>query len=297
MSTSDAVQLGATLPQTEIGAGPDDIRAFAEGIRTIGFQFVTLYDHVLGADRATYKDWDGPYNESSLFHEMFVTLGYLAAITDLDLATGVLVLPQRQTPLVAKQAAEVDVLSGGRLRLGIGVGWNHVEYEGMGEAFANRGRRLDEQIVVLRKLWTEPVVDFTGRWHRIPAAGINPLPVQRPIPIWLAASANERSLQRVGRLGDGWLPMMPLGPEFDAAWQVIRDAAAAAGREPPAIEGRLSVGDGDLDRVLHVADRFRELGARHLVLNTLNSGLGSIGAHLECLERAVVRLAQHGFGR
>jgi probable F420-dependent oxidoreductase len=297
MNENDAVQLGATLPQTEISAGPEDIRAFAGGVAALGFEFITLYDHVLGADRATYTDWDGPYNESSLFHEMFVTLGYLAAITDLDLATGVLVLPQRQTPLVAKQAAEVDVLSGGRLRLGIGVGWNHVEYEGMGEEFATRGRRLDEQIVVLRKLWTEPVVDFTGRWHRIPAAGINPLPVQRPIPIWLAASANQRSLERVGRLGDGWLPMMPLGPEFDAALRVIHDAAAVAGRQTPAIEGRLSVGDGDLDRVLHIADRFRELGARHLVLNALNAGLGSMGAHLDALERAVARLARHGFGR
>ena len=297
MSAGETVQLGATLPQTEIGPGPDDIRAFAEGIAALGFQFLTLYDHVLGADRATYPDWTGPYNESSLFHEMFVTLGYLAAITDLDLATGVLVLPQRQTPLVAKQAAEVDRLCGGRLRLGIGIGWNHVEYEGMGEEFITRGRRLDEQIIVLRKLWTEPVVDFTGRWHRIAGAGINPLPVQRPIPIWLAASANERSLQRVGRLGDGWLPMMPLGPEFDAARRVIDDAAASAGREPPAVEGRLSVGDGVLDRVARLADQFRDLGARHIVLNTLNAGLGSIDAHLDALGRAALRLAQQGFGR
>ena len=221
--------------------------------------------------------------------EPFVALGYLAAISPLDLATGVLVLPQRQTALVAKQAAEVDVLSGGRLRLGIGIGWNYVEYEALGEDFSTRGRRLDEQITVMRKLWTEPVVDFTGRWHRIASAGINPLPVQRPIPIWLAASADERALRRVGRTADGWLPMVPPGPAFDAARRVIRAAADEAGRDPDAlgIEGRINVGDGDLHRIARAADAWRAMGRVRVVLNTLNAGLGSIDAHLEALGRAV----------
>jgi probable F420-dependent oxidoreductase len=288
------VQFGAVLPQTEIGAGPEDIRAFADGVAGLGLGFVTMYDHVLGADRAAYPGWAGPYDHTHLFHEPFVTLGYLAAISQLDLATGVLVLPQRQTALVAKQAAEVDVLSGGRLRLGIGVGWNYVEYEALGEDFSTRGRRLDEQITVMRKLWTEPVVDFTGRWHRIASAGINPLPVQRPIPIWLAASADERLLRRVGRIADGWLPMIPPGDAFDAARRVIHEAAAEAGRDPESlgIEGRINVGEGDLDGIARRADDWRAMGQVRIVLNTLNAGLGSIEAHLDALGRAVARFAR-----
>ena len=285
------VQFGAVLPQTEIGAGPEDIRAFADGVAGLGLSFVTMYDHVLGADRTAYPGWAGPYDHTHLFHEPFVTLGYLAAISQLDLATGVLVLPQRQTALVAKQAAEVDVLSGGRLRLGIGVGWNYVEYEALGEDFSTRGRRLDEQITVMRKLWTEPVVDFTGRWHRIASAGINPLPVQRPIPIWLAASADERLLRRVGRIADGWLPMIPPGDAFAAARRVIDEAAVEAGRDPESlgIEGRINVGDGDLDGMARRADDWRAMGQVRIVLNTLNAGLRSIEAHLDALGRAVAR--------
>ncbi|MEO5840515.1 MAG: LLM class F420-dependent oxidoreductase [Acidimicrobiales bacterium] len=285
------MQFGAVLPQTEIGAGPDDIRGFADGVAAIGLRFVTMYDHILGADRATYTDWSGPYDHTHLFHEPFVTLGYLAAISQLDLATGVLVLPQRQTALVAKQAAEVAVLSGDRLRLGVGIGWNHVEYEALGEDFSTRGRRVEEQIVVMRKLWTEPVVDFTGRWHRISAAGINPLP-QQPVPVWLAAGAGERGLRRVGRVADGWLPMVAPGPAFAAALGVIREAASGAGRDPSAIgiEGRINVGDGDLDRIARTADDWCSAGSSRIVLNTLNAGLGPIDAHLEALARAVARV-------
>jgi probable F420-dependent oxidoreductase len=287
----DTAQFGAVLPQTEIGAGPEDIRAFADGVAALGLRFITMYDHVLGADRSAYTDWSGPYDSTGLFHEPFVTLGYLAAVSPLDLATGVLVLPQRQTALVAKQAAEVAVLSGGRLRLGVGIGWNHVEYEALGEDFSTRGRRVEEQIVVMRRLWTEPVVDFTGRWHRISAAGINPLP-QQPVPVWLAAGAGERGLRRVGRVADGWLPMVAPGPAFDAALGVIHEAAAAAGRVPSAIgvEGRINVGDGDLDRIARAADDWRRAGASRIVLNTLNAGLGPIDAHIEALGRAAARI-------
>jgi probable F420-dependent oxidoreductase len=280
-------QLGAVIPQTEIRADAEDLRAFAAGAEACGMGFLTVYDHVVGADRRSHVGWSGPYDSDDLFHEPFVLLGFLAGMTRLDLATGVLVLPQRQTTLVAKQAAEVDVLSGGRLRLGVGIGWNHVEYEALNEQFSSRGRRIEEQIDLLRRLWTEPVVDYAGQWHRVTGAGLNPLPVQRPIPIWLAGGRDERAMQRIGRLADGWLPMLPPGAELDAVRVIIADAARAAGRDPDEIglEGRLAVGDGDEDRIARTAAQWRTLGARRIALNTLGAGLGPIERHLERLEQ------------
>jgi probable F420-dependent oxidoreductase len=287
-------QLGAVIPQTEIGASPDDIGTFVDGAEACGMRFLTVYDHVVGASRRAYPGWSGTYDSDDLFHEPFVLLGYLAGRTELDLATGVLVLPQRQATLVAKQAAEVDVLSGGRLRLGVGIGWNHVEYEALGEQFGDRGRRIEEQIDVLRRLWTEPVLDYAGRWHRITGAGINPLPVQRPIPVWLAAGRDERAMRRVGRLADGWLPMLPPGPELDGARALIDEAAVAAGRDPGDIglEGRLGVGDGDLDRIARTAEAWRAAGARRIALNTLGASLGPIEAHVERLAAGAERVRQ-----
>jgi probable F420-dependent oxidoreductase len=288
------MQLGAVIPQTEIGAAPDDVRAFVAGAEACGMGFLTVYDHVVGADRNAYPGWSGTYDSDDLFHEPFVLLGYLAGLTRLDLATGVLVLPQRQTTLVAKQAAEVDVLSGGRLRLGVGIGWNHVEYEALGEDFATRGRRIEEQVELLRRLWTTPIVDFSGRWHRVTGAGLNPLPVQRPIPIWLAAGRDERAMRRVGRVADGWLPMLPPGPDLDAARALIDAAARGAGRDPAdvGLEGRLGVGDGDLERIARTAAAWRAAGARRIALNTLGAGLGSIDEHVERLAAGAQRVRE-----
>ena len=166
---------------------------------------------MLGASVRKRPDFRGPYTSDSLFHEVFVLFGFLAGITErLELVSGVIILPQRQTVLVAKQAAEVDVLSGGRLRLGVGVGWNEVEYTGLNENFRNRGRRCEEKIAVMRALWTEEVIDYEGRWHRIPDAGINPLPVQRPIPIWIGGYV-AATMDRIGRIGDGWFPQSQVG--------------------------------------------------------------------------------------
>jgi probable F420-dependent oxidoreductase len=291
---ADEPQLGAVIPQTEIGAGPEDVRTFVAGAEACGMGFLTVYDHVVGADRAAHPGWSGTYDSDDLFHEPFVLLGYLAGCTRLDLATGVLVLPQRQTTLVAKQAAEVDVLSGGRLRLGVGIGWNHVEYEALDEDFHTRGRRIEEQIDLLRRLWTEPVVRYEGRWHRVTGAGLNPLPVQRPIPVWLAAGADERAMRRVGRLADGWLPMLPPGPDFAAARALVDEGARAAGRDPAEVglEGRLGVGDGDMERIARVADAWRAAGARRIALNTLGASLGPIEAHVERLAAAADRVRQ-----
>ena len=200
------MKLGVTFPQTEIGTDPGAIREFAQAVEGLGFNHLLVYDHVLGADTSHYKDWSGTYTKEDMFHEPFVLYGYLAAVTSsIELTTGIIILPQRQTALVAKQAAEVDVLSGGRLRLGIGIGWNHVEFEALGQDFHVRGKRSEEQIELMRQLWTNEAVTFNGKWDKITAAGLNPLPVQRPIPIWLGGSS-EQVLKRVATLSDGWIP-------------------------------------------------------------------------------------------
>src|SRR5207247_3395395 len=180
------MRIGAVFPQTEIGADPSAVRAWAEAVEELGYQHVLAFDHVLGAGRDTRPDWGRRYDSETSFHEVFVLFGYLAAVTSsVELVTGVLVLPQRQTALVAKQAAEVDVLSGGRLRLGVGVGWNDVEYQALGVDFASRAALYEEQVELMRRLWTEETVTFEGSFHHVDRAGILPRPVQQPIPVWM----------------------------------------------------------------------------------------------------------------
>ena len=255
------MQVGVVFPQTEIGADPVAVRDYVQAAEELGYAHVIVYDHVLGADPQGHPGWTGGYTSADMFHEPFVLFGYIAAITQrMELVTAVLVLGQRQTALVAKQAAEVDVLSGGRLRLGIGTGWNHVEYEALGEDFHNRGRRSEEQIELLRALWAQEAISFEGRWHKITHAGIKPLPVQKSIPIWLGAGGRsgpiptDRVLRRIGRLADGWFPLFPpddappsgasiSGPEAIAR---VREYAREAGRDPSSIgmEARINLGDG-----------------------------------------------------
>ena len=216
------MRIGVTFPQIEFGNDPVAIRDYAQTVEGLGYTHFLAYDHVLGADASVRPGWTGSYASDNPFHEVFVLLGYLAGLTtSLELVTGVLILPQRQTALVAKQAAEVDVLSGGRLRLGVGVGWNEVEYQGLDKDFSNRGARSEEQIALLRALWTSPVITFDGQWERIDAAGINPLPVQRPIPIWIGGYA-EATLRRVGQLGDGWFPWREPNETMRAAVERIQ---------------------------------------------------------------------------
>lgn len=285
------MQLGAIFPQLEIGADPDGIRQYAQGVEALGYGHILAYDHVLGADVSGRPDWRGPYTTKSLFHEPFVLFGYLAALTRLELVTGVIILPQRQTALVAKQAVEVDVLTRGRFRLGVGVGWNDVEYEALGESFHNRGARSEEQITLLRRLFTEESVNFVGRWHRISAAGLNPLPVQRPIPIWLGGGA-EALLRRVGRLGDGWFPQRPPDDEARGMLERIRNYAVEAGRDPATIgiEARLSVAAVAPPERASFAERWRALGATHLTVNTMGAGLSSIDEHLKVLGQVKAEL-------
>jgi probable F420-dependent oxidoreductase len=269
------VQLGVTFPQTEIGPDPTMLVRFAHAAEDAGFDFVAAYDHVLGADTSGRPDWRGPYTLHSQFHEIFVLLGYLAAHTSLELSTNVLVLPQRQTALVAKQAAEIDVLTRGRFRLGVGIGWNEVEYEALGEGFRDRAARYEEQIEVLRRLWTDGVVTFDGRYHRISGAGILPRPVQQPIPVWMAGGAVPAVLDRVGRLADGWLPAVADIDALAGCLVTVRAAAERDGRDPAGIgwQGGLWIpADGNLEDARRRLDVYRELGATHATIITMDAG-------------------------
>jgi probable F420-dependent oxidoreductase len=281
------MRIGVVFPQTEIGGDTGALRAYAEHVEGLGFAHLLVYDHVVGADTSVHDGWNGPYDLHDTFHEPFVAFGYLAALTTtLELVTGVVILPQRQTVLVAKQAAEVDLLSGGRLRLGIGLGWNAVEYEALGEDFSTRGKRSDEQVELMRELWTEPSVTFNGRYHQVTGAGIAPLPIQRPIPVWFGASS-PRAFRRAGRLGDGWFPMVGPGPKLDEARSEVEKAAVAAGRDPATIgmQGQVSW-NGKADDLADGLRIWAEAGASHVAVNTMNVGLKSVDQHLEVLSTA-----------
>jgi probable F420-dependent oxidoreductase len=281
------MRIGVVFPQTEIGADAGAVRAYAEHAEGLGFAHLLAYDHVVGADPKVHVGWDGFYDLHDTFHEPLVTFGYLAAVTTtLELVTGVIILPQRQAVLVAKQAAEVDLLSGGRLRLGVGLGWNAVEYEALAEDFSNRGKRSEEQVELMRKLWTEQTVTYQGTYHRVTGAGLAPLPIQRPIPVWFGA-ASPRACRRAGRLGDGWFPMVGPGPKLDQARQEVAQAATEAGRDPAqiAMEGRVSW-NGNADDLAEGFRVWADAGASHVSINTMKAGLASVDDHLAALSAA-----------
>ena len=284
------MQIGVVFPQTEIGPDAGAVRAYAERAEQLGYRHLLAYDHVLGADPQAHPGWSGPYDIFTTFHEPMVLFGYLAAVTRLELVTGIIILPQRQTALVAKQAAEVDLLTGGRFRLGIGLGWNRVEYEALGKDFTNRGHRAEEQVDLLRRLWTEQSVTFRGTDEQVTGAGIAPPPVQRPIPVWFGGQS-PAAYRRAGRLADGWFPQVPPGPELDAARAIVEQAAVAAGRDPAAMgmEGRVSW-KGDPAQLADHGGRWEQAGASHLSVNTMGAGLATVDAHLAALEQAAAAL-------
>jgi probable F420-dependent oxidoreductase len=282
------VKLGAVFPQTEIGADVGAVRAYVEAVDGLGYDHLLAYDHVLGGDRERHPDLVGPYRAEHQFHEILVLFGFVAGIAPrLELVTGVVIAPQRQTALLAKQAAEIDLLTRGNSRLGLGIGWNPVEYEALGEDFTNRGRRFEEQIDLMRRLWTEPVVDFEGRWHTVTAAGINPLPVQRPIPVWIGGSA-ERQLRRAARLADGYFPQRPLEGGWPATIAQMRAWVEEEGRDWSAfgLEQRINVASGAPEEWRAAADEWRGLGATHLSLVTMGGGLEGPDGHVERLREA-----------
>ena len=280
------MRIGVVFPQTELGGDAGAVRAYAQRAEELGFTHVLAYDHVVGADPAVHAGWDGPYDVHTTFHEPMVLYGYLAAVTSMELVTGIIILPQRQTMLAAKQAAEVDVLTSGKFRLGVGIGWNRVEYEALGQDFSTRGKRLEEQITLLRRLWTEQTVTFSGTFDRITGAGLAPMPVQRPIPVWIGAQS-PRAYRRAGRLADGWFPQMAPGPQLDEARRIVAEAAAEAGRDPASLgmEGRLRWQE-DRDKLAAAMRQWQDADATHLSVNTMGAGLKTVDDHLAALAAA-----------
>ncbi|MEC8909617.1 MAG: LLM class F420-dependent oxidoreductase [Chloroflexota bacterium] len=288
------MKTGAVFPQTEIGADPAAVRDYVQAVEELGYSHMMVYDHVLGADTSHHANWQGSYTSESMFHEPFVLFGYLAGITTtIELVTAVLILGQRQTALVAKQAAEVDLLTGGRLRLGVGVGWNHVEYEALNQEFSNRGQRYAEQIRLLREFWTQEVVEFEGRYHKVDYAGVNPQPVQRPIPIWMGAGGRadpvptDRVLRRVARLADGWFPQMQPGDDARATVERLKVFAKEAGRDAATIgmEPRINLGDGDPEFWQEQAEVWEDMGATHISVNTMRAGLNTPQDHINAIQQ------------
>ena len=285
------MRIGVVFPQTEIGADVGGVRAYAQRVDELGFSHLLAYDHVVGADPEAHAPWTGPYDVRTTFHEPLVLFGYLAGITALELVTGIIILPQRQTALVAKQAAEVDLLTGGHFRLGVGLGWNAVEYEVLGKDFSNRGRRIEDQVALLRRLWTEQSVTFYSEYERVTAAGLAPLPVQRPIPVWFGAQS-PRAYERVGRLADGWFPQVAPGPKLDEAVDIVAAAAKAAGRDPSSLgmEGRVSWRAAGTEQVVEHVGRWRDAGATHVSVNTMGAGLAAVDDHLRVLAELATAL-------
>jgi probable F420-dependent oxidoreductase len=257
--------LNALFPTRDIGTDPAKIRDFAQAAEGLGFHCIEVADHVFGA--APRGDWKPTYSELDPFHETFTTMAFIAAVTrTIQLCSGVLILPQRQTGLVAKQAAEVDILSGGRLRLGVGVGWNHVEYEALNTDWKTRGARQAEQIEVMRKLWTEDLVNFSGRFHKLEAVTMLPPPVQRPIPVWFGGSS-DAAVKRAARIGDGYMPIMtPEAAEPKLA--LLHDTMKAHGRDPAkfGLEGWLRFNEADPQGWAKAAEGWKRLGAQMVML-------------------------------
>ena len=279
-------KIGVVFPQTEFGNDPIAMQEYAQTAESLGFTHILAYDHVVGANPDRPGGWKGPYTHKDPFHEPFVMFAYMAALTEqIEFVTGILILPQRETAVVAKQAATLDVLSNGRFRMGIGVGWNKVEFIVQNQDFHKRGKRVEEQITVLRKLWTEELVTFDGEWHHIPDAGLNPLPVQQPIPIWIGGHSDV-VLQRIARVGDGWLPNYRQAEAAQQSLTKLDGYLAKNGRSRAdiGIEPRLHYGDGDVDKWKSAFEGWQAAGATHFSFNTMGAGFQTPQEHIEAIE-------------
>lgn len=282
------MKIGIVLPHHEIGADPEAIKAFSVGAESLGADHILLYDHVIGADRERPGGFEGPYDKDVQFHEPLTTFSFIAAITTtINLMSAVLILPQRQTTLVAKQAAELAVLSGNRFRMGIGTGWNAIEYEALNENFSNRGRRQEEQVKLIRKLMSEDSVSFEGKYHKVTLAGINPRPTQ-PVPIWFGGGA-PALLDRCARLGDGWLPLMAPNESAKQAIVTMKEVREAAGLswDGFGIQAQAQAGGGTPERWSNHYNKWQDLGATHIAIATHNAGARSVDEHLEFFESYV----------
>ncbi len=281
------MQYGVVFPQTEIGTNAQTIRSYALAAEDLGFDYLLAFDHVVGANPANPGPWQqGPYDYTTMFHEPLVLFGHLAAVTErIAFATGILILPQRQTVLVAKQAAEVDVLSGGRLRVGVGVGWNPAEYQALDMDFHSRGRREAEQVQVLRKLWTRRLVEFDGEFHHLPDVGLHPLPIQRPIPLWFGGGA-EAVLRRMAKLGDGWMPNHQLLDSLAENLTRLRGYIREAGRDPGAfgVDVRIDARRWRQETWAEALERLRAMQVTHVCINTMGLGY-TPDQHIEAIGR------------
>ncbi|MGI9612686.1 MAG: LLM class F420-dependent oxidoreductase [Acidimicrobiales bacterium] len=275
------MQLGAVLPHNEIGTDPAAIKAYLQGVEELGMTHLLIYDHVMGADPDREGGYSGPYDKDTAFHEPFTFFAFAAAVTtSIDLVTTVMILPQRQTVLVAKQAAEVALLSNNRLRLGVGTGWNKVEYQALNEDFTNRGRRQEEQVDLMRTLWTSDSFSYDGKFHTVDRASINPRPTE-PVPIWFGGSA-PALLERCGRLGDGWMPLGGANDKSAALLAQIEEHRLAAGKTMDGfgVQAQAQWGGGNPDRWRSHAERWRDIGATHMAVATHNAGPTDVDGHL-----------------
>jgi len=282
------MKIGVVFPQTEIGSDPATITRFATTAESLGYDHILAYDHVIGASTQSRPDWQGPYTSESMFHEPLVLFSYLAGLTKtIGLVTAVMILPQRQTILVAKQAACVDVLSNGRLRLGIGTGWNEVEYESLAENFNDRGIRSEEQIDLLRRLWKDEAITYKGKWHKITDAGLNPLPSNKNIPIWLGGMAPQ-VIDRVARIADGWFPFVTKALESQI--QQLIERAKVAERDPSTIGIECIV---PLSTTVDKIKSLQDLGVTQVAIVTMNQSLESPEQHIDEIKRTRENLAAY----
>ena len=294
-------RIGVSFPQVEIGKDRLVIRDFAQAIEGMGFSHLTAYDHVVGADRSVRPDWQGLYDIEDMFHEPLILFAYLAGLTrKLEFMSALIPLPQRQAVLFAKQAATLANLSGDRLKLGVGLGWNDVEYQALGVDFHQRAPIFEEQIALLRKLWAEHSVTFSGRFHHVPAAGINPLPERRSIPVYIGAIA-QAAVRRAARIGDGWLSVVG-HEEAGEAVRSFRALVAEFGRDPDsvAVEADVHLGasiGGPIRTVkegIAMAQAWRDAGSDGVAFDTMKMGFTSIDQHLALLRELAGGLGLKG---
>jgi len=281
------MKFGIVFPMTEYPIDPEAIKDFAQAAEDLGFNHLLTYDHVLGANPDREGGWFGPYTYKDSFEEPLTLFSYLAGVTrTLEFITGIIILPQRQTALFAKQAATLDVLSNGRLRIGVGLGWNKVEYIALNKEFHNRGKRFEEQIQVLRELWTKELVTFEGKWHRIPDAGLNPLPIQQPIPLWFGGHADP-VLRRVAKMGDGWLPNYRTAEDAAQALSKLKGYLSAEDRkfDDLGLEPRLRYESGNPDEWRKIAEDWEDAGATHMTVITMGQGFETADEHIGTIEK------------
>jgi len=279
---------GVVFPQTEIGTDISLIKEYVEEAEYLKYNHILAYDHILGVNSNTRPEWIGPYNHNHMFFEPFILFSYLASITkNIEFATGIIILPQRQTALVAKQAATLDVLSQSRLRLGIGIGWNNVEYEALNENFSNRGIRSVEQIKLMRELWKNDSITFSGKWHKIDNAGINPLPLKKSIPIWLGGY-HTNVFKRVGEIGNGWIGFFKTIEEGVKIIEIIKSSAENHKRysKDIGIEVPISISKNfNPSEIVRKITALEKIGVTHISINTMNMGLKTAHDHIDTIKK------------